>query len=51
MALTVPQELNYQELLKLGCRDMEMVVYGHQQLMISAQCVKKTEEGCTKSRK
>lgn len=48
VALTAPQELNYQELLKLGCRDMEMVVYGHQQLMISAQCVKKTEEGCTK---
>ena len=27
---------------------MELVIYGHQQLMISAQCVKKTREGCTK---
>lgn len=48
VCLTAPQELNYQEFLKLGCQDMEMIVYGHQQLMISAQCVKKTEEGCTK---
>lgn len=46
--LTAPVELNYTELKKLGCRDMEMTIYGHQQLMISAQCVKKTREGCTK---
>lgn len=46
--LTAPAELNYPELKKLGCSDMELVIYGHQQLMISAQCVKKTREGCTK---
>jgi putative protease len=46
--LSAPAELNYQELKSLGCRDMELLVYGHQQLMISAQCVKKTREGCTK---
>lgn len=46
--LTAPVELNYPELKKLGCSDMELVVYGHQQLMISAQCVKKTRGGCTK---
>ena len=45
--LTAPVELNYQELKKLGCEDMELTVYGHQQLMVSAQCVKKTKEGCT----
>lgn len=46
--LTAPAELNNTELKKLGCEDMELVIYGHQQLMISAQCVKKTREGCTK---
>ena len=46
--LTAPVELNYSELKQLGCTDMELIVYGHQQLMISAQCVKKTRGGCTK---
>lgn len=46
--LTTPAELNYAELKNLGCSNMELVIYGHQQLMISAQCVKKTREGCTK---
>lgn len=46
--LTAPVELNYPELKQLGCTDMELIVYGHQQLMISAQCVKKTRGGCTK---
>jgi len=46
--LTAPVELNYSELLDLGCKDMELSVYGHQQLMISSQCVKKTREGCRK---
>ncbi len=47
VSLTAPQELNGPELRRLGCQNVEMPVYGHQQLMISAQCVKKTEEGCT----
>lgn len=46
--LTAPVELNYSELKKIDCTDMELIVYGHQQLMISAQCVKKTQGGCTK---
>ena len=41
VSLTAPQELNGPELRRLGCQNDEMPVYGHQQLMISAQCVKK----------
>ncbi len=48
VSLTAPVELNYQELRTLGCRDMELTVYGHQTLMVSAQCIKRTLEGCTK---
>lgn len=46
--ITAPAELNFSELMKIGCEDMELLVYGHQQLMISAQCIKKIQEGCTK---
>ena len=46
--LTAPVELNYSELKSLDCSDMELIIYGHQQLMVSAQCVKKTQDGCTK---
>ena len=46
--LTAPVELNYSELKSLNCSDMELIIYGHQQLMVSAQCVKKTQDGCTK---
>ena len=45
---TAPVELNYSELKALGCSDMEVVVYGHQTLMTSAQCIKKNHDGCTK---
>lgn len=45
--LTAPVELNYPELKALGCQNMELTIYGHQCLMISAQCIKKTHDGCT----
>ncbi|MDR1801706.1 MAG: U32 family peptidase [Lachnospiraceae bacterium] len=46
--LTAPLELNRHELQKLGLKDMELVVYGHIALMISANCLKKTTKGCDK---
>ena len=46
--LTAPVELNYNELKSLNCSDMELVVYGHQTLMVSAQCVQKNHASCTK---
>lgn len=46
--MTAPVELNYSELKSLDCKDMELIVYGHQTLMISAQCIKKNHDGCTK---
>lgn len=48
VSITAPVELNYSELKTLGCQDKELTVYGHQTLMVSAQCVKKTHDGCTK---
>lgn len=47
--LSAPVELNYQELKQLGCENREMMIYGHQTLMVSAQCVRKTQSGCTKT--
>lgn len=45
--LTVPEELNFQELMLRGCCEDEMIVYGYRPLMISAQClVKTTGEYC-----
>jgi putative protease len=45
---TLPSELNFRELLKLGAKGRELIVYGHQPLMHSAQCVTKNTKGCTK---
>lgn len=44
----LPSELNYRELLKLGAKEKELIVYGYQPLMHSAQCVQKNTSGCTK---
>ena len=46
--LTAPVELNQSELKALKCDDMELIVYGHQTLMVSAQCVQKNYDKCTK---
>lgn len=46
---TVPIELNKAELLKRGIVGEEMIIYGRAPLMVSAQCIRKTESVCTKS--
>lgn len=46
---TASVELNYGELRELGCRDSDIIVYGHLPLMVSAQCLMKTTKGCTKN--
>ena len=44
---TMPLELNEKEILKLGCKDCDFIVYGHVPLMTSAQCLLKNTKGCT----
>ena len=46
--LTLPLELNSRELEETGCRGRELVAYGYLPMMISAQCIKRTVEGCSK---
>jgi putative protease len=43
---TAPVELNYQELRTLGIEDSDMIVYGFLPLMVSAQCLLESTEGC-----
>ena len=38
------------ELSQRGCEGSECVIYGHQVLMISAQCLTKTTTGCSHKR-
>lgn len=47
---TVPYELNIHEIRERGCEGSVLVIYGRTPLMISVQCVKKTESGkCMKT--
>ncbi len=46
-AVTLPAELNFRELMQLDREGAELVVYGYQPLMQSAQCVLKNTSGCT----
>lgn len=46
--LTMPVELNSRELEKTGCRGRELIAYGYLPMMISAQCIRNTVEGCSK---
>ena len=46
---TAPVELNYQELKTLEITDCDMIVYGYQPLMVSAQCLYESTGGCRKS--
>ncbi len=46
-SFTAPMELNEEELSRLDIRAAELVVYGRIPVMISAQCLVKTEQGCT----
>lgn len=45
---TMPYELNFREMSRLGLNDMELIIYGNIPLMISANCVAKTTSGCQK---
>ena len=47
---TLPYELNFQELRDLDTRGSQLVIYGRIPMMISAQCIRKTENRCTKQR-
>lgn len=44
--LTLPVELNSKELEDRGCHGEELLVYGYLPMMVSAQCIRKTLEGC-----
>ena len=46
---TLPVELNRNELLDLTCENGEMILYGHQPLMISAGCLHKNTSGCDRT--
>ena len=43
---TIPVELNGREITERGGND-EMIIYGYLPMMVSANCIKKTTEGCT----
>ncbi len=45
----LPRELNKRELLELGYGHNHLVVYEHQQVMLSAQCVVKNKTTCNQS--
>lgn len=45
---TLPVELNAKELKALDCSRGELIVYGYQPLMVSAQCLYKNTAGCDK---
>lgn len=44
--LTAPVELNRKELQTLDNRDTELIIYGYQVLMVSAQCTRKNTAFC-----
>ncbi len=45
--MTLPLELTGEELVGLAeCGDMQMIVYGHIPLMVSAQCLRRQRFGC-----
>ena len=47
--LTVPTELTAKELTALPLQEMELIVYGHLPLMVSAQCMVRNRKGCRKA--
>lgn len=46
---TAPVELNGRELEVLGIHQAELIVYGALPVMVSAQCIRNTSSGCTKT--
>lgn len=49
--LTLPVELNSRELAELGAEQAELIAYGYLTVMVSAQCIVRTVEGCKKQPK
>lgn len=47
---TLPVELNFRELKELDCSGGEMLLYGYQPLMLSAQCLHKNTTECDKKK-
>lgn len=47
---TAPLELNHRELQDVGVENSELVIYGYLPMMVSAQCIQKTTEGCNKQK-
>lgn len=45
---TLPIEANSRELKALSGSDKELIAYGYMPVMVTAQCMKKTMEGCSK---
>lgn len=48
VSFTLPVELNSKELKQRDCTGAELLVYGAIPMMVTAQCMKKTTERCTK---
>lgn len=48
---TAPVELNFRELKELDIRGAVMPVYGYQPVMVTANCIRKTEGKCHKEEK
>lgn len=48
MRFTLPVELNSRELEARDSRERELIVYGSIPVMVTAQCIRKTVEGCSK---
>ncbi len=46
----MPVELTLRELKAVGSAGQEIIVYGNLPMMVSAQCVRKTTEGCSRRR-
>lgn len=44
----IPKELNQYEFDRLAVVSREFIIYEHQQVMLSSQCVKKTTDKCSK---
>ena len=49
MLYELPKELNNKELIGMKNYKKELTIYEYQQVMLSAQCVKKTISGCNKA--
>lgn len=49
-AVTASVELNFKELRELGIEGQTLIAYGYQPVMLTANCIKRTTQGCEKGR-